>query len=211
MLFLLTVLGGCAPTRIGGSTPVDQVIDGLRQDNQTLTTRVADQDRKLALQQGQINALQQQIATTHPAMDGIPGVSPADLPRLVGVEFASYSGAIAVPGGTVLRLYVRPFDQHGHFLSPWTKAAAEAVWVRPGQAPVALAQASFTPVQFDQSYREGFTGIHYTLDLPLPTAPAGAGHAAVKLVITDAATGVSVSCEATMALLPPVAATQAAR
>jgi hypothetical protein len=205
---LLSLLAGCAPTRIGGSTPVDQVIDGLRRDNQTLTTRVADQDHKLALQQDQIDVLRQQVATTRPSMAGI---NPADLPRLVGVEFEDYSGPVSGPDGMVLRLYVRPFDQRGRFIPLWVKAAAEAVWIRPGLPPLVLAQAGFAPAQFDQAYREGFTGIHYTLDLPLASLPAGVNRSAVKLVVTDVATGVSVSCQSTMLLAPSIAATRPAR
>jgi hypothetical protein len=200
LLLLLTLLAGCGPSRIGGSTPVDQVIDSLRQDNQSLTAHVQDQDRRLALQRQQIDALQQQLAATQPALQG---TDPADLPRLVGVEFDAYSGLITTPAGTILRLYLRPFDQRGRFLALWAQASAQAVWLRPGQPPTVLAQAVFPPADFDRTYRAGFTGTHYTLDLPLPALPPGATDAAVKLAVTDAATGITVQCQATMPLSPP--------
>jgi hypothetical protein len=205
LLLLLTLLAGCGPSRIGGSTPLDQVIDSLRQDNQSLTAHVQDQDRRLALQHQQIDALQQQLAATQPALQG---TNPADLPRLVGVEFDTYSGPISTPAGTILRLYVRPFDQRGRFFALWAQASAQAVWLQPGRPPTVLAQVVVPPDQFDRTYREGFTGTHYTLDLPLPALPPGATAAAVKLTVTDAATGVTVRCQATMPLAPPPSAAQ---
>jgi hypothetical protein len=207
LLFPVFIAPGCAPQRIGGSTPVDQVIDTLRQDNQRLTQQAADQDHKLDLQRRQIDALQQQLVTTRPALAGI---NPADLPHLVGVKFDDMTGAVAEPSGLVLRLYVQPFDQQGRFIVVLAEAKAQAVWLQPGAAPVVLGEAVFHALEFDKAYRDLFTGTHYTLDLPLQSVPAGATEATLKLALTDAATGVTVTCQMQVPLAPLASATQPA-
>ena len=208
LLLPAVVASGCMPQRIGGSTPADQVIDALRQDNQRLSQQAADQDRKLDLQCRHIEVLEQQIATTRPAL---AGVNPADLPRLVGVKFDDLSGAVAEPQGLVLRLYVQPFDQQGRFIVVLAEAKVQAVWLQPGAAPAVLGQAVFHAPEFDKAYRDLFTGTHYTLDLPLKNVPAGAAAATVKLALTDAGTGATVTCAAQVPLLPAAPATAPVR
>jgi hypothetical protein len=206
VLLALIPAAGCMPQRIGGATPADQVIDKLRDDNQDLKTMVADRDRTLDLQRRQIEALGQQLAATRPAL---AGVNPADVPRLVEVRLDNYSGVVmgpggpgrpAVPGGAVLRLYVQPLDQRGRFITVLAEAKVQAVWIQPGAAPTVLAGHTYQAAEFDRAYRDGFTGTHYTLELPLKEVPAGAKEAVVKLELTDAATGVTVSCAQTLAL-----------
>jgi hypothetical protein len=190
------VPGGCTSGRIGGSTPADQVINELREENLALAKKLDALARENELRRKQIDVLEQKIAATHPAVEG---VVPGDLPRLVSVAFDSYTSAIDTDhdgDDDALRLYVLTSDQQGRFIPIAGRAVAQAVVIEPGQAPVELTQKIFDPPALDAAYRTGLTGTHYSLEVPLPRPlPKGINEVTVKLTLTDAATGATVSCE----------------
>lgn len=192
---------GCAPARVGGTMSPDAVIEELRQEKLALTRDLQAARESLALRDRQVAALQQRLATTRPAVEG---VAAGDLPHLADVELDPLSGAVTDSAGKVaMRLYVRTLDQHGRFLVVAGKAEAQAVAIRPGRPPLVVAQRRFRPADLHAAYRTGLTGTHYTLELPLAGAGEGAEpvkEVTVKIVVTDAATGVTATTERSMPL-----------
>ncbi len=169
--------------------------DRLRSENIALRRRVQELEGDLKNQVQLVGTLQQQIE----ARTKLAEVSSADLPQVVGIRFGRYSGLVDTDqDGTVdtLRLYVQTYDQHGWFLPAIGPAKAQAVVIQPGQSPQIIAQQSLTPKQFERSYRSGITGSHFTLEIPFDgSLPQGVDQITVKVVLTDAATGVAHSHE----------------
>lgn len=195
MMASLTILPGCFSGRIGGSTELDQVIDELRQDNLALRRQVAELEQTLAGRQAYIEVLGQQLKGSQP-------VEGAQVPKAVSIEFDRFSGAVDTNGDKaddLLRVYVRPRDQRGRFLPVAGSASVQAVAIRQGQDPLVIASAVLTADQWEDAYRSGVTGTHYTLELPLPEKlPRGVRELTVQVVLIDGATGVELSHQAVM-------------
>jgi len=197
LLASLTVLPGCISGRIGGSTELDQVIDELRQDNLALRRQVTELEQTLADRQAYIEVLNQQLKGSQP-------VEGAQVPKAVGIEFDRFSGVVDTNGdqaADVLRVYVRPRDQKGRFLPVAGAASVQVVSIRSGQDPLTIASANYSAQQWEEAYRSGVTGTHYTLELPLPEKmPKGVRDLTVLVVLTDGATGAELSHQAVMSL-----------
>jgi hypothetical protein len=191
------VLAGCAPTRIGGEgNPLDKTIDDLRDENAALSHKVDSLSRESDLRRRQIGTLEQQLAATRPAIEG---VRPGDVPRLVAVTLDSYTSALDTDHDgedDALRLYVVASDQQGRFIPIAGRVVVQAVVIDAGKTPVELMQKTFAPSALDAAYRSGLTGTHYSLEVPLPRPlPAGVNEVTVKVTLTDAATGAAVTCQ----------------
>ncbi len=197
-LVLLALIPACI-TRIGGDTPLDRTADELRQENLNLHREVDKLNQRLEARIQQLQTMEQ--ATTRPA---VPGVSPADFPRAVSLAFGRYTGAIDTHHrgrDDTLRLYVLVLDQFGHFIPVAGDVAIQVVYLQPGKAPQVLCQKNLTPAQLNATYRSGFTGTHYTIDVPLPADLAPQiHHVVVKVALTDAATRATLTCEQSMAI-----------
>lgn len=195
-LAMLMMLGGCSASgRIGGSTSEDEVIEELRKENAQLEAEVTSLQEKIDLRLAEIEALK--------AKDGRTAASPqgdADLPRLAVIRFDRYSGAIDTNDDGVddtLRMWVLTFDQHERFLPTTGKAVLQAVAIRAEQDAKVVADNTWDAATFDKTYRSGFMGTHYRLDLPLPAdLDPSLDALTVKLTFTDAATGVTLTREA---------------
>ncbi len=200
------VLSGCdlGPKRIGGTTKTDVVLDDLRRENMTLAEQVSQLQAKLAQRSAELEAIENRASTTQPAMQGVKA---SDLPRLAGLKFDRYSGPIDTGSdGTddTVNLYLRPIDQRGRTLSVTGQAVMQVYAMPDKAAPSLLVEKTWTPTPFDESYRSGLTGTHYTLSLPLPQPlPAGVAQVLVKVTLTDAASGLTFTQEQMFSLTQP--------
>lgn len=189
--------------------------DRLRAENLELRDRARRLEEALALREAQVAQMTPHGASprgataapggTGPATAPAAGLAGADVPRLVGLKLDDRSGLVPHAGATqprehVLRLYVRTLDQQGRFLPVAGAASAQAVVIRPGQPPLVLGEASLGPKALDRAYRSGMTGTHYTIEIPLSAPPEGIASVAVRLSLTDAATGATVAADRAFAL-----------
>ena len=76
-------------------------------------------------------------------------------------------------------------------MSVFGSAILQVVAIHPSQEPSILTEQVYTPREFHEAYRNGMTGTHYTLETVLPPdLSEGIGQVTVKVVFTEAATGV---------------------
>jgi hypothetical protein len=107
--------------------------------------------------------------------------------RLTGLEFSRYSGPIDTNGDgrdDIVRIYLKPKDQHDRVMSVTGEAVLQLAVIEGNDARV-VAERRFAPAQFDATFRSGFTGTHFTLEIDLPSGLDGV---VAKLTFTDAAT-----------------------
>jgi hypothetical protein len=195
LLAALSLATGCISGRVGGSTPMDVVIDDLRKENLALTHRIQELEKTLANRQAHISTLEQQLKGAQP-------VAGADVPRAVAISFDRFSGAVDTNSDKrddLIRIYVKPSDQQGRFLPVSGMASVQAVAIRPQKEPVLIAKAELTLAQWNDAFRSGITGTHYTLELPLPESmPKGVKELTVQVTLVDGATGAELSHQAVM-------------
>lgn len=189
----LSVLPGCIKGRIGGTMEADAVINELRQSNLDLQRQVQELQKTLEDRLAHIDTLNQQLKGAQP-------VAGTDVPRAVAISFDRFSGAVDTDGDQrddLLRLYVKPHDQRGRLIPVAGVASIQVVAIRPRQEPVQVARLEVDAAQWEQAYRSGITGTHYTLELPLPRPlPAKVSELTVQVVVTDGATGAELSHQA---------------
>jgi hypothetical protein len=186
--------------------------DDLREQNLELRTRVDELEQKLARRTAQIDAMRQADAHRAEARAAMP-----DAERIVLTELklGGYTGLIDNDGdGTpdVARAYVRPLNQRGR-LTPVSGRAVLRVIGLPDIAADAPADASadageradarriaervYEPADWDDAYRSGFTGTHYTLEAGLPAGSLeGLSGAILRVVFIEADTGIRLEAQA---------------
>jgi len=181
----LTTLVGCGVS----AHEMGRQNDELRRSQMELQREVDQLREQVRLRESEVRSLQKQVS------GGVTPVEGADVPTLAELRFARYSGPIDTNRDgvdDVVRLYLRPTDQHGRFLTVSGKAVIQVVAIRTGEAPLSLADVTIEPAEFDKAYRSGLTGTHYSLDAKLNQAPpVNTSAATAKVTFTVAATGVS--------------------
>ena len=197
----LLVLPSCVPSRVGGDRAPDQVIHELRREKVELARAVDDLEKQIESRLAQIGELEGLLAE---GKVSVAGVAPGDLPRVVHMRFGRYSAAVDSDDDgqdDLIRLFVRTLDQKGRFLPVAGRADIQAVQILPGAVPVLVAGRTLAPPELDQAYRSSFMGTHYRLDLPLPADAARTRRqVTVKVSITDAASGATISQERPMVI-----------
>jgi len=196
LCFGLGVAAGCHHTQ---SRQYLNENDKLRNENLSFRRTVQDLQTNQELHLAQIRSLEQQLGhTSH-----VEGVDPSDIPRVVSMAFGRLSGVIDTNGDGIddtVRVYVRTLDQYGRFMPAIGPAEFQVVAIVPGQAPVSLANVNMTPQQFNQAYRSGLTGTHFTLQAPLGAVSQwqGVQRVVAKVTLTLAGSGVVVQFEKVM-------------
>lgn len=156
-------LTGCT-ARVGGDgRSLAQHNDELRRDNLELRAQIDATQEQLALLESELRVYRDQSSTE----SAIPGVA---VPVFTAVELGRYSGPVDTDGDgrdDELRLYVKPTDQKGRTLVVPGRATVRLLRID-GESPEVLAEQSWEPAAWDEAYRSGFTGDHYSLAMPLP-------------------------------------------
>lgn len=184
---MLMAAAGCGQPRIGGTQAPDEVINELRDENQALKDEVAKLQRNIELRLAEIDTLNQQQQST----GQLPGTTAVrmetlTLDRLTGLVDNDGDGVM-----DVVRAYVQPRDGQDRFLPVSAVAMMQLVVLEPGSEPVVLAEGSWDAKAWNDAYRSGFTGSHYTLELALnEKAQAAAGELTLLVTVTDGSTGV---------------------
>ncbi len=178
-LAVLLILAGCVGSR---PTDVSQENDKLRKANLDLRREVDRVKSELAARVTEKDALQQQLGR-QPKVDG------GELLGVTSIRFGRYSGPVDTNGDgrdDKLRIYLLTLDAHERFMPASGKAELTAAQLVDGAEPNVVAQQSLSGKQLDSAYRSGITGTHYTIETAMP---AGLDHVAVRVTLTDAATG----------------------
>ncbi len=117
---------------------------------------------------------------------------------------ASREGSTAVQHAT-LSLVVVPRDGLGRVIQVVGTLKVSVAVLVPGQAPLAAAAATITPLPLREAYRDGFLGSHYTIEVPLEWESAAVARAAsVSIEFTDALTQRALPAAATIPILLPL-------
>lgn len=190
---LLWVVGCTSSKRISVEN------DKLRASNLEFKREVQRLHASVKAKADQLQALE--TSTTPPADPG------AQIPRLNKVEFGRYCTAIDQDGDghdDLIRLYVLTLDYQKRFIPVAGKAIAQVDHLVAGQEPIKIASQAFGVKSFDQAYRSGITGSHYTLDIPLPKKVAlqNATSVTVSLSLTDVQYGKTFNQQIVLPLQP---------
>lgn len=157
-----------------------------------LRRKVETLQRDIDLRLAEIKRLESQ-ATARPAIEG------AKIPQVVVLRFDRYTGGADTDndgGDDTLRVYIKPMDQRGRFIVVAGSATLQAVAITPGQPPVLVVEKTLSPAEWDAAYRTGMTGTHYSIEAALPRPlPEGVTELTVKVTLTDAAGGATISQE----------------
>ncbi len=181
LVLVLCVVAGCSR----GPRNFVNDNDRLRADNLELNRTVEQLQETLARRDSELEALRQRDEAAAP----MPGVTP---PSLAQLKLDRYSGPVDTDGDgadDVIRLYLKPMDQHGRVIPIEGAAKLTMVLLADGAEPATLLETTYDPAAMRAAYRSGFTGVHYTLELPLGEGlPAGESSVALRLTFTDAGT-----------------------
>ena len=164
--------------------------DKLRAERSDLQDALKELQNKLALREGELVAIREQIDEQAEPIEGI------EPPRLAGIVLGMYSGAIDSDGdmkNDALRVYVRPVDQHGRQMTAIGPARVRLLTLPAEGEPKTFLDQTFSAEQFHKAYRSGVTGTHYTLKAPLPDPLPTT--AKLFVTLTDATTGRSYAAE----------------
>lgn len=182
-LLAVFVLSGC---RVGGSSTPERENERLRAQVRSLQGEV----RTLASERDELLAKLSDKFTSPNAIAAAKA-----LPLAVSIELDSLSG-LTPPGSdspaTGVTVYVVPRDGFGRFVQVVGSLRLEVFRRAADGSTRPIGSATLGPDDLRQRYRSGFTGTHYTLDLPLSESvprpiPPGSG-IQIKATLSDLAT-----------------------
>lgn len=179
----LLLLAGCN-LRIGGSEGLDKVADDLRAQNHSLRDELAAAEAERDELRAKLAALSRDTAEVAEAT-----------PRIAGIELDSLSGLS--PDGKSFLFYVRPYDGRRRFL----QAVGELTLTVEREGSPIAGPLVLSPAQLRDAYRSGFTGTHYSAELPAP-AHGLAGELTLRAALNDAATGLTHSATRPITISP---------
>lgn len=201
LLIAAFVLAGSG-CRLGGPRNFQNENDRLRRENMELQRQVEQLSQRLEQRLGELDNLRQQLERAD--AEPMPDVDP---PTLARIEMGRYSGGVDTDDDgldDLLRIYLRPLDQHGRVLPVAGRARLQAVAIPDAGEPIVLARRTYEPEAFNRAWRSGFTGQHYTLELELPeTIPPDVTETAVRVTFTQARTGVEMTTQRTFRIRRP--------
>jgi hypothetical protein len=194
-LMIDLVAGGLAGCSNSGRVAAEN--DRLRLRVVELEDEVADLSGRHGELEAHIAALEADEATTAAA------AIRAGTPRVVAIEIGRLSHLEDLDGDSVpdrAVIYVHPRDGMGRFVQIVGHLDAHVAILPVGADARTLGRVSLLPGELREAYRSGFTGTHYTIEVPL-TLPAGAGEdldTAVKVEFSDGLTERTLSASGTV-------------
>ena len=198
------ILGGCRGRVLAPTTA-----DGLRQE---LIERTRERDMARArLAELETEVARLAVERTPPiGSESTPALraeAAAATPALAAVGISGLSAAKLLDANTAtLALVLNPTDGLGRFLQVVGTVRVSVATLVPGREPLPVAGLTVGPLELRDSYRAGFLGAHYTLELPLRWDGSDPARAvAVSTEFTDALSGRKFASAATIPILPPLA------
>jgi len=197
-VLLTLAVFGAAGCRIGGDgKSFKNENDELRAENLKLSRAIdAFKDR--------VRLLGSELSTLRADRQGdapLPGAIP---PVLSALKFARYTGPIDTDDDGAddrVVLYIQPVDQLGRMRVVAGRLNVQAVSLKAQTPPRVVADRTYEPREFDERWRTGLTGDHYSIDLDLPAGlPDDVQSVTVQLTLTEAGTGVVVEAQESFVL-----------
>lgn len=184
-----------------GPRNFENVNDALRAERLELRREIERLKEQIELREDQLAAARQQLdEPTYP----VEGARP---PRLATLGFGRYTSAVDTDGDgrdDLVRVYLKTLDDRGRFLPVAGRATLQVVNIRAGEEPLVLAERTYEPAEFDEAYRSGFTGTHYTLEAPLPPdLPGDIEDAVAKVTLIEGVTGARFTEQTAISLRRP--------
>ena len=199
-LIIFTSLIISASSSCVGPRNFENENDRLRAENLKLQQQVTDQKELLSLRDGELRSLREQIEDSAHAIEG------AELPVLSKLSIGKFSGPIDTDGDgddDLIRIYLQTLDQNGRMMPVAGRVSVQAVIIKENQPPAVIARHDYEPESWHQAYASNFTGTHYTLELDLTDPlPANIKEVTVKVILTEAGTGVQFNTEKPFTLTP---------
>jgi hypothetical protein len=190
----LWLIGGCQ----AGPRNFLNENDRLRAENLDLRQQVEQLTRQRDALLRSVAALQQAETAELPWPSELPP------PRCAQLELGGLSGPIDTDNDGVndaLRVYLRTLDARGRFVLTIADVQITVARIPAGEAAETLTTVSLTPEQFDEAYRSGLGGTHYSLTVPLPTIiEAPPAEVSVSIAVRDRLTGRTISTVKTIEL-----------
>ena len=201
-IMLGLALAGCQARALRPS-PHDALRDenrSLRESNAELTARVEELKTALA------------AAEAEGAADGVDPEVVANTPAARRLELKSGSVVEPLPGQPgrgVARVWLEPVDGRGRFVqvTGWLEVAITAL---PTSGPaIPIGEIRLGPAEVRDAYRSGFMGTHYTVEVPVDLAAAGASpNFAVAATFTEGRSRIAMSAAGTAVRLEPAEASR---
>ncbi len=182
---LLMLSGGCGPRNFAN-------------ENDVLRARVVELEDELSALRSRSIELEAELAVVSAAGDSLSEEIRANTPRLVKIEIGRRShvrnGDDEAPSdaaGEVLVIYIKPSDGMGRFLQLVGELAVHAAVLPAGGDSITIGRVALSAAEVRAAYRSGFTGTHYTVELPivLPGNADEFGECDVRVTHIDGLTG----------------------
>lgn len=196
VILLTAALSACG---VGASGQrISKENDRLRSENLALRKEMDAMQTRIAQRVAEIDTLKQRHPDLQSTVDG------AEILTLTNLRFDRYSGPLDTDRDgrdDVLRIYLITQDQHARFISVAGQLDIR-LFIHPPQGdPKLVGEKHYDPAAFKAAYRQGFTGVFYTLETPLPDNLAESVNAlTAQVVLTDAAGGAQHTLEKTFPL-----------
>ena len=169
--------------------------DDLRAEVQQLKDENAALSERLSTLERQIKIEQSQKGLTLP--EGVVR------PVTVEIQVGSFSGGIDTDKDgkdDTVRIYLQTLDAKGRFILTVGSASISIVKIKSGEDALTVGKIKLNPKAFDQTYRSGLTGTHFTIVCPIQhqQIPDGTTELTARASFTDSLTGKTFEHEQTI-------------
>lgn len=170
-------------------------------ENDRLRAQVLDLTDQVRTLNAQVDSLNTALAAAE-QRQGVSLPEGLHVPRATDLDVSSTSCIILEQGKPTARLYLRTLDARRRFVQTIAEVRLTITATRPGADPVTLATQSFDPHHFDAAYRQGLTGVHYTLLCPLQRLPDPGESVTAAIALHDLQTGLTLQTQTPLRYVP---------
>jgi hypothetical protein len=175
-------------------------------ENDVLRAQVIDLEDEVTALERRNSELEAELARMAGDPASLPAEIRANIPNLVELSIGRLSHSVDPDGdgrADVLRVYVHPIDGRGRFIQLVGMVRVHAALL-PGEGePIRIGQETFSPDAVRDAYRSGFTGTHYTFELPIELPDGNdVAEATVRIEHVDGRTGKRYEAQRPIALRP---------
>lgn len=159
-----------------------------------------------------IAELETALATAHRAaptrVDGapVPAEALAAAPLATTLRFGRFGGVVdGNRDGRLdrVRVYLELLDGRERAVQVAGSAVVEAILVDAAGGSRSLGIAELGPVAWQEAFRSGFLGTHYSVEIPIEWSPELSGSVLVRATVDDALTGRQLQAETLYPLQSP--------
>lgn len=186
ILGALSLLAGCSVTAVAPTAADrnrERVLE-LENEIAALTRRNAELETALAAAQ--------HAAPTRIDGAAVPADALAAAPLATTLRFGRFGGVIdGERDGRPdrVRIYLELLDGRDRAVQVAGRAVVEAILVDPAGGARSLGVVELNPAAWQDAFRTGFLGTHYSVEIPFTWSPELVGSVLVRATVDDAVTG----------------------